>query len=162
VQAPVDGSRYTITQRNSLIAAGFADTYIVADVVRIGRLVTTYKLNALGGADTTYRDVQTLYTLMRVLRRMRNRIETKYPRHKLADDGTATPANTLTPSIVKGELVSLYQELVEEGLVENPAAFKAALVVARNTVDKTRVDVTLAPDLINQLRIFTALVQFRL
>ena len=48
------------------------------------------------------------------------------------------------------------------GLVENLAAFKAHLIVERDPNNPNRVNVLYPPDLINQLRIFAVLAQFRL
>jgi hypothetical protein len=48
------------------------------------------------------------------------------------------------------------------GLVENLRAFKANLIVERDPNDPNRVNVLYPPDLINQLRVFAVLAQFRL
>ena len=40
--------------------------------------------------------------------------------------------------------------------------FKENLIVERNSTDPNRLDVLFPPDLINQLRVFATLVQFRL
>ena len=48
------------------------------------------------------------------------------------------------------------------GLVEDLANFKSHLIVERNVNDPNRLDVLYPPDLINQLRIFAVLAQFRL
>ena len=48
------------------------------------------------------------------------------------------------------------------GLVENSQAFKANLIVERDPNDPNRVNVLYPPDLVNQLRIFAVLNQFRL
>ena len=48
------------------------------------------------------------------------------------------------------------------GLVENMQAFKNTLIVERDGMDPNRVNVLYGPDLINQLRIFAVLAQFRL
>ena len=48
------------------------------------------------------------------------------------------------------------------GLVENLAAFKANLIVERDDNDPNRVNVLYPPDLVNQLRVFAVLNQFRL
>ena len=40
--------------------------------------------------------------------------------------------------------------------------FKENLIVERNATDPNRLDVLFPPDLINQLRVFATLVQFRL
>ena len=48
------------------------------------------------------------------------------------------------------------------GLVENLRDFKNNLIVERDSNDPTRVNVLYPPDLINGLRIFAVLAQFRL
>ena len=48
------------------------------------------------------------------------------------------------------------------GLVENYSAFEQNLLVERDVNDPNRVNVLYPPDLINQLRIFAVLAQFRL
>jgi phage tail sheath gpL-like len=98
------------------------------------------------------------------LRNQKQVITTKFPRSKLADDGTKFgPGQAIvTPGIIKGELVSDYQLDMWNGLVENLAAFKANLIVERDANDPNRVNVLYPPDLINQLRIFAVLAQFRL
>jgi phage tail sheath gpL-like len=48
------------------------------------------------------------------------------------------------------------------GVVENMEAFKQYLIVERDPNDPNRINVLLPPDLINQLRIFAMLVEFRL
>ena len=41
-------------------------------------------------------------------------------------------------------------------------AFKQFLIVERDPIDPNRINVLLPPDLVNQLRIFAMLVEFRL
>jgi phage tail sheath gpL-like len=48
------------------------------------------------------------------------------------------------------------------GRVENATAFKNNLIVERDPNDPNRVNVLYPPDLINQLRVFAVLAQFRL
>ena len=62
----------------------------------------------------------------------------------------------------KAELIAQYSAMEAEGLVENMAAFKAALVVERDANDPNRVNILYPPDLVNQLRVFAVLAQFRL
>ena len=58
--------------------------------------------------------------------------------------------------------IAAYSILESMGLVENMELFKANLIVERNATDPNRVDVLFPPDLVNQLRVFAMLVQFRL
>ena len=99
-----------------------------------------------------------------IIRRLKSVVTSKYPRCKLADDGTHYgPGQAIvTPSVIKSEIIAMYSRLETEGIVENAEAFAENLIVERNASDPNRVDVLLPPDLVNQLRIFATLVQFRL
>ena len=48
------------------------------------------------------------------------------------------------------------------GLVENAALFAKYLIVERDASNPNRVNVLLPPDLVNQLRVFAVVNQFRL
>jgi phage tail sheath gpL-like len=108
--------------------------------------------------------VTTLATLARLLRNQKQAITSAFPRHKLADDGTRFgPGQAIvTPGLIKAELVAEYRVDMFNGLVENIAAFKANLIVERDINNPNRVNVLYPPDLINQLRVFAVLAQFRL
>jgi phage tail sheath gpL-like len=125
---------------------------------------TSYQLNLYGQSDDAYELVTTLATLAKVLRNQRQAITSKFPRSKLADDGTKFgPGQAIvTPGIIKAEIVNEYQMDMWNGLVENLRAFKANLIVERDPNNPNRVNVLYPPDLINQLRIFAVLAQFRL
>ncbi|PWV98588.1 phage tail sheath C-terminal domain-containing protein, partial [Mangrovibacter plantisponsor] len=99
-----------------------------------------------------------------VLRQLKSIITSKYPRHKLADDGTRFGAGQaiVTPAVIKGELCTVYRTMERNGIVENYDLFKAHLIVERNTDNPNRVDVLFPPDYVNQLRTFAVLNQFRL
>jgi phage tail sheath gpL-like len=161
--APAAG-RFIQTERQTLLSSGIATSYTVSGAVRIERAITTYQKNLWGQADPSYLDSETLHTLAYILRRLRARITTKYPRHKLADDGTRFGAGQaiVTPSVIRGELAAEYAELEDLGITENAKAFAANLIVERNATDPNRLDVLLPPDLVNQLRVFAVLAQFRL
>ena len=154
----------TVSEQNVLLYDGVATIGVSGGVPRISRLITTYRTNAQGEEDTAYLDVTTLYTLAHILRFLRNRITTKYARHKLANDGTRFGEGQpiVTPRILRGELVAAYAQLEEEGLVENRQLFIQNLIVERDSNDPNRVNVLFPPDLVNQLRVFAVVAQFRL
>jgi len=156
--------RFIQTERQTLLSSGIATSYTAGGAVRVERAITTYQKNLWGQADPSYLDSETLHTLAFILRRLRSRITNKYPRHKLADDGTRFGAGQaiVTPSIIRGELIAEYADLEELGIAENAKAFRANLIVERNASDPNRLDVLLPPDLVNQLRVFAVLAQFRL
>ena len=108
--------------------------------------------------------VTTLATLAKLLRNQRHAITSKFPRHKLADDGTKFgPGQAIvTPIIIKSELVAEYRMDQFNGLAENTQQFKAHLIVERDQNNPNRCNVLYPPDLINQLRVFAVLAQFRL
>lgn len=158
------GSRFSLNEKQTLLTNGIATTYVSGSYTRIERAVTTYQVNAFGDADVSYLDSETLHTLAYIIRNLRSIITSKYPRHKLANDGTRYGAGQaiVTPSVLRGELIAQYQRLEERGIVENIELFKKYLIVERNATDPNRVDVLLPPDLVNGLRVFAVLAQFRL
>jgi phage tail sheath gpL-like len=157
--------RMNFPELNALADNGLAIQEVGTDnQPMILREQTTYQLNLYGAADDAYELVTTLATLAKLLRNQKYAITSKFPRHKLADDGTKFgPGQAIvTPGIIKAELVNEYQMDMWNGLVENLRAFKQNLIVERDPNDPNRVNVLYPPDLINQLRIFAVLAQFRL
>jgi phage tail sheath gpL-like len=157
--------RFDTIELNSLAENGMATQKAGSDnQPMISRETTTYQLNLYGYTDDAYELVTTLATLARLIRNQRQAITSKFPRVKLADDGTRFgPGQAIvTPGIIKGELIAEYVQDMWNGLVENLTAFKANLLVERDPNDPNRVNVLYGPDLINQLRVFAVLAQFRL
>ena len=157
--------RFNRAELNTLAGSGIATQETDANgVPMILRETTTYQLNNYGQGDDAYELVTTLATLARLLRNQKQAITSAFPRHKLADDGTRFgPGQAIvTPSLIKAELVAEYRIDMYNGLVENIAAFKANLLVERDPNNPNRVNVLYPPDLINQLRVFAVLAQFRL
>lgn len=155
--------RWTMEERNLLLYDGIA-TYTVnaGGQVQIEREITMYQQNSYGVPDPSYLDVNTPATLSYLRYSTRARITQKFPRHKLADDGTRFGAGQaiVTPGTVRAELLALFREWEAAGLVENFEQFKAELIVERNANDRNRLDVLAPPDLVNQFRVFAQQVQF--
>lgn len=151
---PTSSERRTLEERNTLLYSGITSFDVDAgDVVRVDRVITTYKENALGAEDTSYLDLNTLLTLSYLRYDYRNRILLKFPRHKLANDGTRFgPGQAIvTPKVMKAETINIFKEWELLGLVEGVDQFKEDLIVERNASDVNRLDVLLPPDLVNQL-----------
>ena len=165
IAPPVATDRPTREERNLLLQDSIS-TFTVdsGGVVRIDRLVTMYNLDSGGLLDRSYLDVNTMYTLSRLRYQLRARIQQKFPRHKLADDGNLIGPGqaVVTPSVIRAELVALADDWIAAGLVENIGQFKTDMIVERSPDDPNRIDALIAPDLINQLRFFAGLIQFRL
>ncbi len=161
----IAASRFTKSEKNSLAWDGISVCKEADDgTCQIETSSTMYQKNTHGLDDNAFLKVQTLATLAYVLRSLRYRIVQKFPRHKLANDGTRFgPGQAIvTPNIAKAEIVSHYRDLEWSGLVENASQFKAHLIVERNADDPNRLDVLYPPDLVNQLDVFAVLAQFRL
>lgn len=165
VLAPPLASRFNQTIRNNTLLYGGVSTWTVdaTNTVVIENLITTYVTNAQGDADDSYLQVEDLFVLMYILRRMRDVVQLKYARRKLADDGArpAPGSNVVTPSTIRADIIAAYGELEVEGMVQQSAAFAANLIVEKNAQNPNRVDVLWPAVIINQLRVFALLAQFR-
>jgi phage tail sheath gpL-like len=159
---PAEDKR-TLSENNTLLYDGIA-THSTSrfGVVSIQRLVTCYQLNALGVADAAYLDANTLFTISYYRQTLRARITSRFPRHKLADDGTRFGAGQAiaTPKIVKAEIIALAKEWEEAGLIEDMEQLKTDLIVERNLNDRNRLDAMLPTNLVNQFHIFAAQISF--
>src|SRR5699024_10533766 len=77
------------SEQNTLLFGGIATHTIDAgDLIRVQRLVTMYQTGPSGLDDPSYLDVTTLRTIAYMRYTVRSMVQRKYPRHKLADDGT--------------------------------------------------------------------------
>lgn len=163
--APPAANRFTNQERNLLLFDGIATTKVSADgLMQVERLITTYKTNSAGASDISYLDSETLFTLMFIRHDWRDYVLRKYPRHKLANNGTRYGVGqaVVTPNVMKAEAIAKFREWEDLGLVENIDDFKANLIGERNASDPNRLDLLLPPDLVNQLRIVANKIQFRL
>ncbi len=165
IQAPPITSRFTLLERDQLLRNGMSTFTVAADgTVAIEREITTYQTNPAGAPDTAFLDVNTKLTLSYLRYDARNRFKLRFPRHKLADDGTRFGAGQaiLTPKIARAELLGYFRQWEELGLVEGFDQFKADLIVERSSTDPNRLDIMMPPDLVNQLRVVGASIRFLL
>lgn len=160
-----ESDQWTFDERNLFLFAGIATTRRAAGgVVQLERMITTYQESPSGADDTAYLDVTTLLTLLYLRFDWRSRTQLKWPNHKLASDDTRFGAGqkVVTPKIGRAEAISWFRQMETLGLVEGAEQFKRDLVVERNITDPNRLDFLLPPDLINQLLVTAAQIQFRL
>lgn len=158
------GKRFLLTERQTLLNSGIATSYVGGGLVRVERAITTYQKNSFNQVDPSYLDSETMHTSAYVIRKLRYAVTQKYARHKLANDGTRFGAGQaiVTPSVVRGEMLGAYSEMEELGIVENARAFAEHLIVERDPANPNRLNVLYPSDLVNQLRVFALLHQFRL
>lgn len=160
---PADVDKFTFTERDLMLHDGIATTRVgPGGVVQIERLVTTYQQNSAGAADAAYRDATTMFNLMYLRYSFRNKVQNEYPRAKLANDGTRYGAGqvVVTPKIMRALAISWFRQMEDLGLVENSEQFANDLVVERDTLDQNRINILLSPDLINNLIVTAAKIQF--
>jgi phage tail sheath gpL-like len=163
--APLLADRFTWTERDQLLRVGLATWRAnAAGEVSIERAITTYQFAPSGAADTSYLDVETLKTVAYLRWDLRQLIATRFPRHKLADDGTkfARGQDVVTPGTIRAEIIARFAQWEAAGLVEGVEQFKRDLIVTRNASDPNRVDALLPPDLVNQFRVLAAQIEFLL
>lgn len=165
VRTPPKAVRFTSAERNLLLQDGISTTRVDSGgKVLLERVITTYQENGFGAPDIAYLDVNTPLTLGYLRASFRNRILRKFPRHKLADDGTQYGAGQaiVTPKVAKAECIAIFREWETAGLVEGIDQFKEQLIVERNASDPNRLDFLLPPDLVNQLRMSAVKIAFLL
>ncbi|MEL6429740.1 MAG: phage tail sheath subtilisin-like domain-containing protein [Planctomycetota bacterium] len=162
---PEEVDRFTQPERNLLLFDGVSTTRAnPAGEVALERAITTYKQTSSGAADTAYLDVETLFVLDRLRYDVRETFARKFPRFKLADDGTrAGPgSNIVTPSSARAELLSIARGWEAAGLVEDVDAFKDQIQVERSSTEVDRLNLFIPPDIVNGLRVVAAQLGFTL
>ncbi|MGP2515145.1 phage tail sheath subtilisin-like domain-containing protein [Yersinia sp. 2545 StPb PI] len=165
VLAPPLASRFTLTERNNLLHSGISTVTAADDgTVQVENIITTYQKNKYGAEDDSYLQIETLFLLMFVTRFLRTQVTSKFARMKLAADGTrfAPGSAIITPNVIRAELIAQYQTLEFNGYVQDAKGFAKGLKVEKSASNPNRVDVLWTGVLINQLRIFAVLNQFRL
>lgn len=162
---PALADRWTFDERNTLLYAGSASTRVgPSGLVQIERMVTTYRLNAAGGDDASWLDLQVALTLMYARYNWRTRIS-RYYDYKLGNDGATFPAGEriMTPALGRAEALAWFFDMSGASpVVFDPSTldqFKRDLVVERAS-DPNRLDFLLPPDLINRLVFVAARIQF--
>ncbi|MDD2794363.1 phage tail sheath subtilisin-like domain-containing protein [Acidocella sp.] len=153
----------TLAQENTLYAAGIAlprsDSY---GNVTVGQDVTTYKTNAFGQPDASYRYPTTLFTLMAITRQIKSALVTKFGRSLLVPDGTRAGQNVpvVSPVVALAEIIAQYHIMEANGLVVNAAAMAQATTVAINATNPNRLDIVWRPELANGLSMMAMINQF--
>jgi len=165
VLPPPLASQFPLSIRNNTLLYGGCATWRVENGrVMMENMVTTYVTNASSAPDDSYLEVETLFLSVYVLRQLRAVVSDKYSRVKLAANGTRLlpGSNTVTPNIIRADLIAKYREMEGNGFVQKAEEFAAGLVVEQNAGNANRIDVLFPATLVGQLRAFAVLFQFRL
>lgn len=164
IVAPRFEDKEGLDGNNTLLKAGVG--LLTSDdsgTVYLKRIVTTYKRTANGSSDTSYQQVETVFTLSFIRWDWNNYMAGRYPHAKLADDGNDFgPGQTvMTPKLGAGELLGRYEYWMGKGLVQNYENFKANLVVVRDEDDKTALQFLIPAELVSQFFIGKSKIQFK-
>lgn len=165
---PAKTAQWDMTERNLLLHDGIA-TYSVTpgNEIAIEREVSMYRENVYGDPDPSYLDITTPATLGYLRYSLRTMVTNRFPRHKLAGDDVLDRLDpgqpVVTPKIMRNAVLELANnDWVPSALMEDFDGFKETLEVYRDTSDQNRLNCVFKPDIVNQFRIFAALMQFKL
>ncbi|MDR3408470.1 MAG: phage tail sheath subtilisin-like domain-containing protein [Methylovirgula sp.] len=163
--APPSQSRFPLTVRNTTLLYSGISTWTVdaSGAVVVENTITTYVTNAQGSPDNSYLELETMFTLVHVIRALKGVVQAKYSRVKLAADGTRLlpNSNVVTPTTIKADIIAQYRSM-EPDYVQQSDLFAQNLIVEKNATNPNRVDVLWPGTLTDQLRTFATLFQFRL
>jgi phage tail sheath gpL-like len=178
ILAPHRSQRFSNATRQTLLGTGLALMDYNPDYTcNILRAVTSYQLDDNGTPDIAYRDTETLYTLMAVVRQMTADWGAAFPRAKILDDDVAFgPGNTFTAGLPdqpvvtiksgKAVLVASYSRMAtgnaQSVWLTDVDSFKNGVILQRNGSDPTRLDALLPIVLASGLRITAMKVDFAL
>lgn len=142
VIAPAMVDRFIESEQNTLLTYGGSTFDVAADgTVSIQRLVTTYRTNPQGVADTAWFDIMTPAVLSRIRYDWSRYAQLTWPRHKLAPDGSPAAEhadNVVTPRQVHAAWATRCQSyerlgwIVEAGRTAGLSAFQLPPDGSRN------------------------------
>ena len=156
---------FSYAQRNTLIQSGVSTLRLLNNTgeIQIEAMVTTSLVNSTGQDITTYRYLNVLLLLSYLRYDFKNSFSEKYSRYKLGSDDIKYSAGQkiMTVSVATNECIAIFKRWLRVGLVEKLDDFKSSINIQRNTDNPNRLDVSLSPNLINQLRVVAAQFKFK-
>ncbi|MGB1239842.1 MAG: phage tail sheath subtilisin-like domain-containing protein, partial [Pseudomonadales bacterium] len=162
--APISSEQWIRQERNLALYDGISTYTVERDgTCRIDRQITMYQTNASGYGDASYLDITTPETLERIRFEQLAMRAQKFPRHKLADDGTnfGEGQAIVTPKVWRGELLALYKFMeTTRGWVEDYKTYEKSLLVERPTYDRNRLNWRDNPNLVNGAIVLAGQNQF--
>lgn len=151
--------RPTLLERQDQLENGWGDHTGTEDGrVLLSRVITTYATTPAGAEDSTFYDLETVQTAIAMRFSLVTRMQLKYARMKLANDGQEiTPGQpTVTPAVLRAEMVAIGRDWEAAGWLEDFEQYKRDVIVVRSAADPNRVNAVLPPNIINGLRVFAA------
>lgn len=164
IAAPVPALRFTMTEQDLLLRDGVSTWEVGPDgTVRLQRVITTYQVSALNIADTAWLDATVPKTLSRIRYDWASYVGLQYPRHKLADDGSAAVEYgeaVATPRRVHGSWAARCALYEQQGWIEDARRTVAESVFQRSAQDRNRLDAKQKVRIVGNLMVLAASLQF--
>lgn len=160
---PAKKDRFSEAERNELLHAGISTVhYTDQNRPELERLITTYRETAAGWPDDFYLDASLIFAEAFLREDYAARFQSRFPNHKLADDGVpAYPATpTVTPAAALADAVAWYSGLVGRGLCDDLPTFRRDSWARRSAIDENRLEIGLAVTLLDQVNEITAAITF--
>jgi phage tail sheath gpL-like len=114
------------SEQQTLLTSGLSTYYVSGGgVVYLQRAVTFYVTNPQGYPDNSWRDVNTLYTLMACIRQMIRVLSSQFQRKILVADGTVVAGGTgqVTSQTVLAAANAIYVTLCNQAWAQSPTVF---------------------------------------
>ncbi|SMD18487.1 hypothetical protein [Rhizobium sp. RU36D] len=124
--------------------------------VLIDKIITQQQTSD-GAPDTTFRDIQRVYQLSYLLKRLRAALAAEHSNKAIADSNPTNLDALTTVRDIKATLAHAY--LTMPGVVENAVAAIESMVVERDTENANRVNIRINADFVNPLDILAGLVR---
>lgn len=134
---------FTFAERNALYAFGHSPLNLNRDGdVVFDRLITTYLTDDQGSADTTYKDINIVAQLQYAARYYRNRMQAAFGN---------TYINNETLELMRSEISNILRELETLDVFEDVEETINNMIVERNALSATRIDVRFTPTHVSPL-----------
>ena len=165
IVGPRGANRLTADEMNLALLGGLSPVNVLPDgSVVLTRVVTAYLTNAEGVADPAWHEIMTPKVNSRIRYDWNAYRKLVYPSNKLADAGSIAAEYDSTVATTKrlaGSWAARYRVYEQNGWIENSALATQAVFV-RNASDPNRVDMTLPMQIIGNLMVTAAVIQFQL
>lgn len=150
------------SQLNTYLLNGISAYDVALGKIRISILATTYKTDGDGQPDLSYFDLGVLLILSYVRYDLDRLATEKFAGAKIGREGARyrDGQKIVTPRTIEAEIINRFDAWEERGLIEDRMAFRQSLQVTRHANDVNRIDIVLAPNVVNELRILGVDIQF--
>ncbi len=139
-----DSQKPLFTEVNQALFNGLSPLEVVVNRVQITRAITTYTKSVTNTDDPSYLDLTTPRTLDYVRKAIQTRQRLRFPRAK---------NSPRMPAKVRSEVLDVLYRLEEQEVIENVDGWKDRLIVIKNALDPTYLDLEIPADVVNGLHI---------